>query len=226
MTITPKIYSHCPRKHQARQATIIEPYRALFGYSVPEEQQYWAMCAACANGNDIISGSELDQITEAELIQPQQFHGVDFNRSIYETNRLYTGSNWYCSDFLQAMQRAYKQGNFHPAIINADLINMPTKASAYIAKIFDFLTWTKTADVMVVTNIVLKSHNRFSTTEELEKKLCENLVFRIAWMKRHWQIFSREIYSYNGTDNEKGHSNSVMGSLVFVPSKRLSHANS
>lgn len=221
MTVTAKTYSHCPKKAAARQATILDPYRAIFGHSVPVDQQYWSMCASCADHRGVIEGSELHKILEAGLIHPYQFHGVDRDPSIFRENSKYLGSNWYCNDFLLAMQQSHAAGQFRPAIINADLIYMPPKGSQYIASILDFLDGAGLTDTIVIANIVLKSHNRFSNIAEIIKMLSESLTFQIIWNKGIWKVYGDEAYIYKGTDSEKGRSNTEMGTVVFVPAWRM-----
>jgi hypothetical protein len=227
MTVTQKLYHNCFKKHDARLATIIEPYRLLYGESLPKEKQYWTMCAECADGKGIINGSELHQITSSGLIQPEQFHGVDMNPEIIHTNKLYQKSHWYNDDFLRAMEKAFHDGNFDPHIVNADLLNMPMKAANFIANILDFLYAAKQTDTMLVANVVLKSHNRFANANDLCAHLQENTTFRIVWSKKNWTIFAGKSYEYNGTDNYGPNDallknpKTIMGTVVFVPRHRI-----
>lgn len=221
--LLPKTYSHCPKKYEARHITIIEPYRLVFGKAIPKDKQYWSMSATCANSDGVIKGSELDQLLQSKLITENQFNGVDKNPEVFEENSKYSLCNWYRSDFLIAMEQSHDKGLFNPAIINADLVNMPFKASNYIGKILGFLNGAGLDDVMIIANIVLKSYNRFSDVKELLERLNQNPSFDIAWRSDNWRIFGNQLYAYDGTDNERGHSNTTMGSVVFIPRKMVAN---
>lgn len=223
MILVPKDYAHCPKKHAARQATIVEIYQKCFGPRLPQDKQYWTMSALCSDGDRIRPGSELDQITEAGLIRTEQFYGVDIDRHIYENNAKYVGPHWYHGDFLGQMVKKYNQNpsGFNPAIVNADLINMPARAASYIANILDFLCGAEKTDTMVVANVVLKSYSRFSNVDDLRTMLVSHPVFNVVWSKDIWRIFGEEVYEYKGTDSLRMRSGSIMGTVVFVPSKRM-----
>lgn len=223
MTITPKIYTGCPRKHSARQVTIIDVYKKLYGKSIPQNKQYWSMCALCADENGIIEDSELDQLVESKLINPNQFNGVDFNKEIYEKNKLYTKSKWYNCDFLTAMKEAQKLGKFNPCIVNADLINMPNKAAIHAGRILNFLYENNHIQTILVLNTVIKCHNRFSSVEELSKNLCKESNFRFVWNTKKWKLLENSAYLYNGTQSKKKtfsdsrNPKTIMATIVFVP---------
>jgi hypothetical protein len=225
MTITPKTYTGCPRKHAAREATIIDVYKQFIGPSLPEDKQYWSMCALCADESGILEDSELDQVIKAGLITPNQFHGVDSEQKIHKKNQLYKESNWYGLDFLTAMKIAQHTGNFNPAIVNADLINMTDKGAIHAGRILNFLYENNHTDTMFVLNVVIKAHNRFSSVKELIDNLCKNAMFRLVWSKKKWKVAGNSAYTYNGTQpNKKTNSDAanpktVMGTLVFIPNK-------
>lgn len=223
MTMTPKTYVHCPRKHAARETTIIELYQNLRGPSIPEDKQYWSMCAQCANKDGIIEGSELDQIVKAGLIKPEQFHGVDTSKEIYDNNSLYPVSHWYKKDFLLEMKLAQEAGRFNPEIVNADLLNMPEIAAKKAGQILGFLSDFDHTDAIVVLNVVLKSHNRYSNVESLQQELCKDQFFRIVWSKGGWKIADNHVYIYHGTqpnkpfDSDAKNPKTIMCTIIFVP---------
>jgi hypothetical protein len=123
------------------------------------------------------------------------------------------------------MKVAQEEGIFNPSIVNADLINMTSKAAVYAGRILNFLYEHGHTDTMVVLNVVIKAHNRFSSMEELIENLCKDSLFRFVWNKKKWRIAGDLAYLYNGTQPKKktnsdaANPKTVMGTIVFVPNR-------
>jgi hypothetical protein len=130
MHTLPKFYN-CPKKIKARHQTIIAPYKTIFQNSLPQNKQYWTMCSNHSDeqGN-FQPHSELGQLLEESLITENQFYGVDIEPNIIQLNKLAKPNvNWINDDFLRAMQKAFKENNFNPGVVNADLISLKHRGS-------------------------------------------------------------------------------------------------
>ena len=202
----------CPKKIAARQATIIEPYRELFGSEVPSDKQYWSMCGKSAHEDGTFkTKSELGQILEAGLIQPSQFHGVEIDEESFQLNKSCRNDvNWYCGDFLETMHIADDNDLFNPGIVNADLVSMPEKSAGYVSDIIKLLS-DSTSDVMLVVNVVIRYRYKKSTIDILLDKLNENDIMQSAIRDRQWS-YSSNHYPYAGSGTN---SNTDMGSIIF-----------
>ena len=158
-----KSYQACPKKLNARQATIIDAYRKLFNQqALPSSKQYWTLSATCVDEKGLpLVGAELDQLLKSGLIQPNQFVGIDINPNVIATNSKFTQATWYNDDILAAMNKHFCNGlNFNPGIVNCDFIGGPGTQSAKFANIIQFITNRDIMDVMVVGNFVMKSRYR------------------------------------------------------------------
>ena len=204
----------CPKKIAARQATIIEPYRELFGFEVPSDKQYWTMCGRSAEDDGTFKiKSELGQTLEAGLIKPNQFHGVERKKDWFKLNQACRNDvNWYCGDFFSVMEENKTKGRFSPAIVNADLITMPETSMPYIANIMDLLS-RGNAPVMFVVNLVLDSRFRdMQTTDMAISSLQEHRQYKSAMRKKDWNLYKNGEYLYKGSGEK---SKTIMGTLVF-----------
>ena len=199
------------KKKTARVETIINPYREIFGYSLPEDKQYWTMCATHYNeNNSLLEGSELHQLLESGLISEKQFHGVDIESDIIEKNRqAIPTAKWFCQNFHRKMVQARNNGEFNPGIVNCDHIVMPKRGTIILAQLLSFLSHFD--NVMLIGNLVLKARTHYSSINEMLDLLCQQPNFQKAWNTREWNIYNNEAYQYNGA----GKNTTVMGSIVF-----------
>ena len=71
-----------PKKIRSRKQAIVEPYRHLFGNSLPTTKQYWTMAGAYFDQDNNPLKGELGQLLQEDLITPEQFFGVDREETI------------------------------------------------------------------------------------------------------------------------------------------------
>jgi hypothetical protein len=204
-----------PKKIAARQETIINQYRRLFGQSMPKDKQYWTMCGQCTTtDNEFQEGCELHQILEEGLITLDQFHGVDIDKEITSANQqAVPQASWYADDFYQAMLKACTESKFNPAIVNADTVNMPDRACGYVSDIMALLS-DCVGEVMLVSNMILEYQrfpDRDRDAEFIIQKLNSLSSFQYALAVSDWQ-FDQVYYPYAGTGEE---SRTKMGSMIF-----------
>jgi hypothetical protein len=158
MSIQSQVWSG-NKKIIAREETIINQYRKIYNrQSIPQDKQYWTMCGNLSdNNNNINHHSEYAQIIREGLIQPHQFKGVEIDETIYKRNKqVLPNIEIYQDDFFKTLNRQANQNQFKPAIVNADLINMPEIGAIYISKIIALLSMMP-GEVMLVANLVLDS---------------------------------------------------------------------
>jgi hypothetical protein len=181
----------CPKKIAARTAT-------LFTHPCPN--QYWSMAGLCDG-----PGCELTQILDAGLIQPEQFHGVEINREIFEQNvRTFPEVAWHHGDFYTVM---HDIEDFNPSLVNADLIQTVDTAAGYIARLFHLLD---PFDVTLVANFIMEHRGYRAAPEHVLVRLSECQQFRYA-MRGGWR-FDGRCYRYPGTGHR---SHTIMGTFIF-----------
>lgn len=207
-----KIYAACPKKLEARQQTIIDKYRQYFTNELPENKQYWTMCATHTNGKTILDGCELDQMLKSGLIQIEQFHGVDIEGSIIQENkRIIPQANWYCGDFYRTMVDNKNKNRFNPGIVNCDHLKMPHSGGAeYVSRCLAFLA--DLTNLIFISNLILSPPRGKAecTTEEYLEMLYKYPQFQYS-IQKGWQ-YESQIYVYNGTGVK---SKTILGSMVF-----------
>lgn len=177
------------KKQSARQATVINVYRQYFGEKVSDGKQYWTLSGQCADEQgDIVSGCELDHVIRAGLIVPEQFHGVDRLKYVYEFNQRVQGPNWYRDDLFLALKRSDNNGTFNPAVLNYDSLCMPRRGIPYFGKLLNFLAERDVHNVLAVGNLILRNPNdgrcQFNDEEFVGYFLRSRLmkqVFRGGW---------------------------------------------
>ena len=199
------------KKKNARQETIINQYRKIYNrQSIPQDKQYWTMCGDLSDKNgNINQDSEYSQIIREGLITPNQFRGVEIDKDIYNNNvNVLPNVDFYNDDFSKTLNREAYQHQFNPAIVNADLINMPEVGAKKISEIIAILSVTP-GEIMLVCNVCIKlRHRRFSIDDFLINLLKDN---RFNNFKHHWN-FNNECYKYAGN---REHSRTSMGSYIF-----------
>jgi hypothetical protein len=215
MSIQSQVWSG-NKKIIAREETIINQYRKIYNrQSIPQDKQYWTMCGNLSdNNNNINHDSEYAQIIREGLIQPHQFKGVEIDETIYNRNKqVLPNIEIYQDDFFKTLNRQANQNQFKPAIVNADLINMPEIGAIYISKIIALLSMMP-GEIMLVANLVLDSPYISPTRKKQDiDRFLVNLKnqHKFNAFKHHWN-FNNECYKYAGN---REHSRTSMGSYIF-----------
>ena len=215
MSIQSQVWSG-NKKIIARQETIINQYRKIYNrQSIPQDKQYWTMCGNLSdNNNHSNQDSEYSQIIREGLITPNQFRGVEIDDTIYNRNKqVLPHIEIYKDDFFKTLNRQANQNQFHPAIVNADLINMPEIGAIYISKIIALLSMMP-GEIMLVANLVLDSPYISPTRKKQDiDRFLINLKnqHKFNAFKHHWN-FDNECYKYAGN---REHSRTTMGSYIF-----------
>ena len=215
MSIQSQVWSG-NKKKIARQETIINQYRKIYNrQSIPQDKQYWTMCGNLSdNNNHLNQDSEYSQIIREGLITPNQFRGVEIDDTIYNRNKqVLPHIEIYKDDFFKTLNRQANQNQFNPAIVNADLINMPEIGAIYISKIIALLSMMP-GEIMLVANLVLDSPYISPTRKKQDiDRFLINLKnqHKFNAFKHHWN-FDNECYKYAGN---REHSRTTMGSYIF-----------
>lgn len=215
MSIQSQVWSG-NKKIIARQETIINQYRKIYNrQSIPQDKQYWTMCGNLSdNNNNLNKDSEYSQIIREGLITPEQFRGVEIDDTIYNRNKIVLPNiEIYKDDFFKTLNRQANQNQFNPAIVNADLINMPEIGAIYISKIIALLSMMP-GEIMLVANLVLDSPYISPTRKKQDiDRFLINLKnqHKFNAFKHHWN-FNNECYKYAGN---REHSRTSMGSYIF-----------
>jgi hypothetical protein len=187
-----KTWTH-PQKIRARADTILS-----LG---PVAGQYWSMAGLCDG-----PGCEVVQVLRAGIIGPEQFHGVEIQRDIYDANRAaWPHLHWHCGDFLQVMRDC---GDFHPGLVNADTMNMIDTAANRVARLLYLLVPHPQATLVV--NLVMEHRGHCTTADEVIDQLMEQPLFQYA-VNRGWSHDGR-CYHYPGA---RPRPRTVMGTFVF-----------
>lgn len=199
----------CDKKLEARRETIIDQYRKHFAHCTPVEREYWTMAGQCAVKGEPLDGCEFLQVVNEGLIEASQFRGVEINRKIHDANvSALPEVQWFHGDFFQVMKHAAANGEFHPAIVNADLIQSAITGAAYVASIMALLTATAD-DVMLVANFILKM--RWINATDIYEYLNKEPSYRWSVKTGKWKL-PTECYQYPGT----GRTPATMGTLIFI----------
>ena len=215
MSIQSQVWSG-NKKIIARQETIINQYRKIYNrHSIPQDKQYWTMCGNLSdNNNNLNQDSEYSQIIREGLISPNQFRGVEIDETIYNRNKqVLPHIEIYKDDFFKTLNRQANQNQFAPAIVNADLINMPEIGATYISKIIALLSMMP-GEIMLVANLVLDSPYISPVRKKQDiNRFLVNLKnqHKFNAFKHHWN-FNNECYKYAGN---REHSRTSMGSYIF-----------
>ena len=209
-----KTYESCPKKHKARQETIILPYRQHFGQSIPKDKQYITLCATHHDDNKkLLKGSELHQLLEAKLITIDQFVGIDYDEEIIRENReAIPDASWDFGDLYKTLIELGNNGKLNPAIVNCDLLQMPKAGTVEVAKIMALLS--SFDDIMLISNCILKNRGRRCSQNEMVHYLYRHEQFKFA-LQCGWKLHDNKSYGYHGT----GKDYTDMGSVVFYRQK-------
>lgn len=190
-----KTWSH-KTKHDARENTIILPYRSLFYNRLPPRKQYWTMC-----GLSITDQCEYQQMLDEKLIRPSQFHGVEIDPTLANQNirhHRHEPSFWYCNDFYRQMIEQSAKGEFNPGIVNVDTLQTPEKAAKNVGRIMMLLS--EYNDFLLVVNVITKIRSYKPVSgEHVIEKIVEHPYFVKAYEKGGWEV-PEYYYHYNGHD--------------------------
>lgn len=210
-------WSICPKKAESREETIVLTYREHFGHSIPDDRQYWTMCGAYFDKNNLPAQGELFQVKNAGLITEEQFVGVDDQPEIIAKNKFfYPDINWVCDDLLYAMREAKIGGKFTPAIINYDGVMMKKYGVDYFVKLLLFLDDNWHEDLLLIGNFVIKSPYPFApvhTGQDIMDAIKTSYIKPV-----HWTPLP-QYYQYNGTGRR---SRTVMATFIWLKSKHSS----
>jgi hypothetical protein len=189
----------CPRKQRARIETILS--------NGPVDNQYWSMA-----GLSTTPGCEVDQVLEAGLIRPDQFHGVEIDETIYDANvAARPALAWHHGDFFETMWRFE---GFDPSLVNADLMQTVDTAADYVSRILYLLV---PFDAVLVANFLMEHRGHRSRPDDVLRKLSQCQQFRYA-MNSGW-VYDGRCYLYGGTSHR---ARTVMGTFVFRSGRRNS----
>ena len=182
----------CPKKQAARIETIAS--------NGPVADQYWSMA-----GLSTTPGCEVDQILNAGLIRPEQFHGVEINRDIHDANvAAWPDLAWHHGDFFQVMRQ---YDGFNPSLVNADLLQTVDTAADYVARILGLLV---PFHAVLIANFVMEHRGHQSRPDDVLRRLAQCQQFRYA-MNNGWAYDGR-CYLYPGTGRR---SRTIMGTFMF-----------
>jgi len=193
-------YHKSQDKMKARQETIIKPYKSIFKSTIPQDKQYWCLCATCAKDNGrILIGSELDCVIKERFCAIDNFHGVDTNKSIININKTITKAHWYNKSIVEALVEASKEPDFNPAVINFDSINGPKIAANTLADILYIISKADIRDVMIVCNIIKRTRGVDYPIEDFYDTLDNNKLYQKSIMLMPWKSLPQR-YTYNGSN--------------------------
>jgi len=157
-------YGKCPRKHQARDLTVVQAYRNLTGLrSIPKDQQYWTLCGPLADSTGGLQpGCELIHVLEAGLLlRPSQFHGVERLEEVHlaslaAVRGAFRGKqpNLYHGEFHTVLEQALSRKALKPAIVNLDTLYEPTSAAVLLGQVLHLLNYVP-GPKMVILNVIV-----------------------------------------------------------------------
>jgi hypothetical protein len=118
--------STSPHKIAAR-AEGIRIYREFSGhFSLPEDRQMWSLCSRQTKAAD----SEINQMVAADLIRPEQFHGVDRDANLIADNCLdHPRARWYAGEWCDVIMEA----SWNPGLVYLDTTALAGKIALNMA---------------------------------------------------------------------------------------------
>jgi hypothetical protein len=202
----------CQKKVEARDETIIQPFRQRMG-GLAARRQYWTMCGKCFDDDGSpLANCELDQVTRSGLINPSQFNGVDIDEGVIAGNSLaWPNVRWVRGDFYYTMLSSTSSGLFDPGIVNFDSPFRANRAVEGLGKIMLFLNDYAKGDLMLVANVVSETRY-FGYKADVISTLSKCKYFRWAWSHADWEFYKEALYEYPGSGSNDL---TTMSSLVF-----------
>lgn len=190
-------------KYQSRKE-IIRTYRKITGHhSIPTGQQYWCLCGNQSKTNR----SEIKQLIKSQLIEIEQFHGVDISEEKIKRNSAsYPKAQWYPGEWTEILEEQLIKGSFNPALINLDTMNIASKNPA--TKITAATMELCPPGTVLAVNVMLSNpHNGTEFyLDEFIKSLRENLN---SYQILLWNSFKQKVMTYSSTGQ------TLMGTYFF-----------
>lgn len=210
-------YGRCPKKHKAREATIIRAWEKLTGLSsIPEGQQFWTLCGPMADHDGGLQPfCELSHLVRSGLLRTDQYHGVEMEEPLHLANvRAVAGiappPHLYHGELGRVMEEALMAGTFAPAIVNLDTICEPVNAARLLGLTLHLLNRVGGVKMVVLNSIIdAPRRGRRYSLDALADAINDNL-FCARQLRWGWRQ-SQEGWVYNGT----GKTSVKMGTLVF-----------
>jgi hypothetical protein len=211
-------FGTCEKKRNAREITIIKPWRELSGLrAIPEGRSYVTLCGPMSQNGHLLPGSEFRHMIQARLIRGSQFYGVERERSIHYANKRalarYCCSGFppktLCGELTEVLPRVLKQG-VNPAILNIDTMVTPKNSmSTLVSALHDVSKLP--GPMLIVWNTCIRTPRVGENyREDLEYVLYEypslKAALRVSGFKQ------RAYFEYPGTGK---FSSTLMGSVVF-----------
>lgn len=139
-------------KTKARQANIAA-YQSLTGlFKLPTDRQYWTLC-----NRQSTHDSEINQLASSGFLSKAQFHGVDNNPELIESNRLdHPTANWYVGDWPSIIEG---MGNFNPGLIYLDT-NWDILGTSTVKKLVDTMFFCGQDTVICANFLLVNPYNR------------------------------------------------------------------
>jgi hypothetical protein len=218
--ISKKVFGD-PYKAEARKTTIIDPYRALFGGSLPTEGQYWTLCGPMGTQPTIPlytetlnALSEIGQMVSMGLIVPDQFHGVEIELRTHQENlRVLTTSPYYSAHLYHGELTHVLDEHLPtllPSIVYVDTNTEPVKAIELLSGTLTVLNAVCAATMVVWNFIIGRRHPRVLRYSWSDVQALAASNGLLQYSLRGWEQL-KNVFEYGGT----GRSTTTMGTVVF-----------
>jgi hypothetical protein len=205
-----------PTKQKVREMTIVEPYRKLFGSSLPESLQYWSLCGQLGSNGTLQSGCELDYVVSRGLVTPGQFHGIEGNPEIFRENQKcltgkYKCAHLYQGEFTDVLDQALGEKTLRPGIVYLDAIQCPEGALDLLATTLDILNCVQCPTILT-WNFVKgnRYQGRDYSWDSIIQSAKKNKLFQKSLSSWN-QLDDGKVFEYPGT----GRSCTTMASVVL-----------
>lgn len=213
-----KLYGRCPKKHEARDCTVVRAWRNLTGLShIPQDQDYWTLAGPMYDETGGLQPAcELNHVLGSGLLRSAtQFHSIEVLRDVHEGNRqtvahLDPAPHLYHGEAHRVIEVTHEAGLFRPAIINLDSIYEPRRAARLLGQVLHVANRVGGVKMVVLNAIVDaprrgRRYNLDSLVSAIERDVFCRHQLGFGWRQ------SIEGWVYNGT----GRTNTKMGTLIF-----------
>jgi len=232
-----------PVKYDARQKTVIEPYRLLttrskFRGSLPPEHYYYGLPGRMLDkpSGGVQKECELMVLIESGLISPEQYRGAEIYPEIYEANvevlkRMHpeypVDQMLHFGDIIDVLASDAGKSNFRPALVNLDTQFEPPRAARLLGRTLNILNRVDAVEhpIVVVWNTILRN-KRKAVDKRHEWKAVKEVFGADCMMQRSllldgkgrsttgWKQVRKEVVEY--WRDEEGTRFTLMGTIVFV----------